>query len=101
MGMYCERYRPSEKIASDGDIAYSFYIVKSGKVAMEKNGKVLDFMSMGDYFGEDSLSYDTVKRHVNYRAENDVEVLSIGKWPFLRIFGNEFNTLVIKNIIRI
>ena len=54
MSMNCERYRTGEMICFQGEPAHSFYIVKSGKVAVEKDNRVVSFLSSGNYFGEDA-----------------------------------------------
>ena len=55
MAMNNERYRAGEVISFKEEQANCFYIVKSGKVAMEKNNKVMAFYYSGNFFGEDAL----------------------------------------------
>lgn len=45
-------FKKGENIVNDGDMANSFYIIKSGTVSILKGQKELRKMTTGDSFGE-------------------------------------------------
>lgn len=67
---------------------------------MVKNNSIITFLEAGSYFGESALSKtETIKRSATVRCETEVECLSIGKYAFLKVFG-EIDQLVERNTIR-
>jgi CRP/FNR family cyclic AMP-dependent transcriptional regulator len=57
------------------------YVVYSGKVAIEREGKLLEELSEGDSFGEMSL-IDGAPRSATARAKTDCEVAPITERAF-------------------
>jgi cGMP-dependent protein kinase 1 len=101
MEMITEHFHQDQAIVNEGDMASSFYIVKSGKVSIVKDGQTKAYLDSGFYFGEGALTKDFIsKRSATVKARTEVECLSIGKNNFLKIFGEEVNILVERNTLR-
>ena len=47
-----QQFKRGEAIVNEGDMASSYFIIKSGTVSIQKGGKELRKMSAGDSFGE-------------------------------------------------
>jgi CRP-like cAMP-binding protein len=54
-GVPIERFESGQTIFVDGSSGDKMYVVYSGKVAIEREGKLLEELSEGDSFGEMSL----------------------------------------------
>lgn len=67
-----------------------------------KNDEIKAFLDAFSYFGESCLSKDefNTKRSATVRAHTEVECLSIGRNSFFTIFGNEVESIVIRNSLR-
>jgi cGMP-dependent protein kinase len=53
--MITQNYLKNERIVNEGDQANSYFIIKSGKVCITKQGNVIREMVAGDTFGEQAL----------------------------------------------
>lgn len=56
-----ETFEENEKIINTGDIATEMYIIKEGSVSIFKNNIKVNTLCKGDYFGEHSLLYGTMR----------------------------------------
>ena len=65
------RFKQSENILDEGDLASSFYIIQEGTVIVFKDGKEIRKLTKGDYFGEQAFHYHTV-RSATVKALTDV-----------------------------
>ena len=54
------KYQPGQAIVNKGDIADSFYLVKSGKVGCYNGDQFIRYLEKGDSFGEQALYKDGV-----------------------------------------
>jgi CRP/FNR family cyclic AMP-dependent transcriptional regulator len=77
-----ERFEAGEAIFAEGSRGEKMYVVHSGKVTIEREGKVLEELSAGDSFGEMSL-IDGSPRNATARAKTDCEVAPITEKAFL------------------
>ncbi|XSG82115.1 MAG: cyclic nucleotide-binding domain-containing protein [Methyloligella sp. ZOD6] len=83
-GLPVEKFAAGEVIIPEGSQGDKMYVVCSGKVRIERAGKLLEELSPGDSFGEMSL-IDGAPRSATARAEIDCEVAPIAERMFLRL----------------
>ena len=70
------KYKEGEYIIKEGDEDYSFYILLNGIVNVEKNGHHIDYLQVGDCFGE--MGYITKgKRTASVKANADVYLIQV------------------------
>lgn len=72
----------AETVFREGDAADQMFIVHSGRVAIEHNGKVLDELGPGDPFGEMAL-VDGTPRSATARCTQPCELLVLNEKSFL------------------
>jgi CRP-like cAMP-binding protein len=76
------RFAKGEVIFAEGDKGDAMYVVRSGEVAIERGGKVMETLSGGGIFGEMAL-IDGSPRSATVRAKTDCEVAPINEKTFL------------------
>lgn len=75
------QYKAGETIVQQGEQAVAFYVIVSGKVKVEKNGKELATKGPGEAFGEMAL-LDGFPRVSDVIATEDTECLVMTRWDF-------------------
>lgn len=89
-----------EVIVNEGDPGELMYFIKSGQVGIYIQGKEVRTLGKGEYFGEQSLLYDT-KRTATVIALNNVELLSLGRENLVKVLGGHLENIIYKNSLRI
>ena len=69
-------YRDGDDIVKEGEIDDRFYIIVSGKVIVQANGKPLGALENGDCFGETSYVRGA-KRQASIKADGNVTILRV------------------------
>ena len=85
-------FEKGDKIYMKGDYAIEMFFVQSGSVSLvipHHNNQVCMTVKQGGYFGEIELIYGTT-RYFNFMADTHVNLLSLDKKEFVRIFFHEF-----------
>jgi eukaryotic-like serine/threonine-protein kinase len=72
-----QNYVASEEIVREGDMDDRFYVVVAGVCAVERNGRVIGHIGVGDCFGE-STYLPGARRAASVRAEGSVTLLRVG-----------------------
>lgn len=75
-------FKAGEAIFQEGDAGDKMYVVRSGEVAIEKNGKVMETLGPGGIFGEMAL-IDGSPRSAMAKAKTDCEVAPITEKTFV------------------
>jgi len=75
-------FRPGEVIFREGDKGNNMYVVRSGEVDIELDGKVLETLARGSIFGEMAL-IDGSPRAATARAKTNCDVAAISEKSFL------------------
>ena len=75
-------FAPGDTIFTTGDPVDYMYVVRSGEVEIERDGKVVETLSGGGIFGEMAL-IDGSPRSATARAKTDAEVAPINEKSFL------------------
>ena len=76
------RYAPGEIIFAVGDKGDNMYVIRSGEVEVERDGKIVETLSGGGIFGEMAL-IDGSPRAATARAKTACEVAPITEKTFL------------------
>lgn len=84
-----QQFKKDQAIVNEGDMASSYFIIKSGTVSILKGGKEIRKMSAGDSFGEQALYTNSV-RGASVIAESEVvRCLAIGRETITKILGDK------------
>ena len=76
------KFQPGEVIFSEGDKGDKMYVIRSGDVEVERDGKIVETLSGGGIFGEMAL-IDGSPRAATARAKTACEVAPITERTFL------------------
>jgi CRP-like cAMP-binding protein len=76
------RYAAGDVIFAEGDKGDAMYVVRSGEVTVERNGRIMETLGGGGVFGEMAL-IDGAPRSATARAKTDCEVAPINEKTFL------------------
>jgi CRP-like cAMP-binding protein len=76
------RYAAGDVVFAEGDKGDAMYVVRSGELNIERNGKVMETVGPGGLFGEMAL-IDGSPRVATVRAKTDCEVAPINEKTFL------------------
>ena len=71
-----QTYDTGQLIIQEGDSDNAFYIMLSGVVSIQKNGRTVDQLQEGDCFGEMGYLSDA-RRTANVRAQTDVSLVRV------------------------
>jgi CRP/FNR family transcriptional regulator, cyclic AMP receptor protein len=84
-----ERIMESATIVREGDIGDTFYVILEGEAKVtSKNGRVMNRLRPGDFFGEISL-LDGGPRTASVVADTPMTVLGITRKAFLRAIADQ------------
>jgi CRP-like cAMP-binding protein len=75
-------YQPGEKIFSEGDKGDQMYVIRTGEVEIERDGKIVETLIPGEVFGEMAL-IDGSQRAATARAKTACELAPISEKAFL------------------
>jgi CRP/FNR family cyclic AMP-dependent transcriptional regulator len=75
-------FQPGEVIFSEGDKGDKMYVIRTGEVEVERDGKIVENLSAGGIFGEMAL-IDGSPRAATARAKTACEVAPITEKSFL------------------
>ena len=75
-------FKPGEVIFAEGDKGDKMYVIRSGEVEIERDGKVVEKLSHGGIFGEMAL-IEGSPRAATARAATPCEVAPITEKSFL------------------
>jgi cAMP-dependent protein kinase regulator/CRP/FNR family cyclic AMP-dependent transcriptional regulator/cGMP-dependent protein kinase 2 len=84
-----ESYRPGQSIVREGEVGYSFFVIKSGRAEVTSGDQVLRQLGPGDFFGELGISSRDGKRTATVTARDQVDV-----WAML---GTNFRQLQLEH----
>ena len=73
--------KAGDAVIEENDQAAGFFIVSSGKLEAERQGKMLATYGSGDFFGEMAL-FEGFPRSATVRAVEDSELLAMTRWDF-------------------
>jgi voltage-gated potassium channel len=72
------------RLTLEGASGYSFFVIESGTVEVERGGEVLQTLGAGEFFGEAAILTGE-RRNATVTASSDVDLLVL--------FGTEFRVL--------
>ena len=73
--------KSGDAVIEENDQAAGFFVVSSGKLEVERQGKTLASYGPGDFFGEMAL-FEGFPRSATVRAVEDSELLAMTRWDF-------------------
>ena len=73
--------KAGDAVIEENDQAAGFFVVSSGKLEVERQGKTLATYGPGDFFGEMAL-FEGFPRSATVRAVEDIELLARTRWDF-------------------
>jgi CRP/FNR family transcriptional regulator, cyclic AMP receptor protein len=84
-GRFEERQvKAGTRLTTEGASGYTFFVIESGTVEVERDGAVVNTLGPGDFFGETAI-LSGERRNATITAASDVNVLVL--------FGTEFRIL--------
>jgi cGMP-dependent protein kinase len=95
--MFTQLFDSKQNIVTEGDQASSFYIIKEGVCAVIKDGQEVRRLGKGDSFGEQALYFNTT-RAMTVQAVDPVRILALGRDTVQKIFGDQIQLIVFRNI---
>lgn len=97
--MTLQRFKPGTRIVTEGDSGDLFYIIKEGTVTCTISGVEVRKLGKGDFFGEQSLLYNT-PRTATVTSIDPVKVYSIGRNQLTEALGDSFQLVMYRNTMR-
>ena len=94
-------YRDDQDIVREGEIDDRFYIIVSGKVTVQSNGRSLGALSSGDCFGETSYVRGA-KRQASIKAHGHVTILRVSSSLMEQVSSScqlRFNKVFLRSLI--
>ena len=85
--MELKRYTPGEEIIQQGEIGDEFFVIGKGNVEIVVDGKVVNTLSDGAFFGEVSLVKEQ-PRNATVRAKTDVSCFVLSKEEFQTVIDS-------------
>jgi CRP-like cAMP-binding protein len=82
-----EQYTPGQRIVTQGDSGYDFFVVSEGRAAVTHSDRQLGYLEPGDYFGEMAIMGGDGRRTATVTAVSPVVA-----WT---LFGISFRNLQI------
>ncbi len=95
-------YGQDEEIVREGEMDDRFYIIVSGRVLVESNGKTMGNLGNGDCFGETSY-VSGAKRTATIKADKPVTILSVSSTLLEQVSTEcqlRFNKVFLRILIR-
>ncbi len=95
-------YRDDQDIVREGEIDDRFYIIVSGKVTVQSNGRSLGALSSGDCFGETSYVRGA-KRQASIKAHGHVTILRVSSSLMEQVSSScqlRFNKVFLRSLIK-
>ena len=77
-----QTYPAGQPIVQEGQPGLGLYIIAEGSAEVTRGGRIIDQLSMGDFFGEMSL-IDDLPRTASVTATTTTRCLTLAKWEFL------------------
>ncbi|CAG9332462.1 PKG_39 [Blepharisma stoltei] len=91
-------YTDNQIIVEQNSLGDSFFIVKSGKVHVQKDGVNIRNITKHDYFGERSVLFNDFKRSATVVANGEVDCWIVEKKDFLNIIDEGIKVQLLKRI---
>ncbi|CAD8175040.1 unnamed protein product [Paramecium pentaurelia] len=95
-----QSFKKGQAIVNEGDMASSYFIIKSGMVKIMKGGNELRQMSVGDSFGEQALYQNSVRGASVIAVDENVCCLAIGRETITKILGDKIQVIMYNNLLR-
>ena len=73
--------KEGSEVLREGRAGAAFFLILSGTVEVEREGRIVGRLQAGDYFGEMALLTEQV-RNATIRAVTDVELFAISRLAF-------------------
>lgn len=92
-------FKAGETIFSVGDPPLAMYVVKTGEVTIERDGRVIETVGPDGFFGEMAL-VDSLPRSATAHAKTDCELAPINEKQFLFMVGETpfFSLIVMRTM---
>jgi CRP-like cAMP-binding protein len=76
--------KPEKVLVKQGRTGWDFYIIADGEARVEKNGKIINMLKPGDFFGEISL-IDGGVRMASVISETEMTLLAVSNRSFMQL----------------
>src|SRR3984885_3908428 len=100
-GAPCREFKAGEVIFNQGDAAAEFFVIQSGKVAIQLGNRLLGTLGDHDIFGEMAL-IDPAPRSATAVAKTDVKLVPVTEKQFLFLVSRTpyFALNVMRTLVR-
>lgn len=93
-------FKAEANIITQGEQGHEFFIISEGRVAIKVDGKLVNRLSPGAFFGERALMKDEL-RAADVIAIDDVTCMKLDRKDFVEIFGSMEKLLKLSNIQKV
>jgi CRP/FNR family transcriptional regulator, cyclic AMP receptor protein len=76
-------------LAREGDIGQEFFVIVEGDVVVSKDGKELNRLGPGDFFGEVALIWDSPRRTATVTAASPLRFFVLTRQAFRSLIGRQ------------
>ena len=95
-----KKYKKNEHIFKEGDKGESFYLIKSGSVnCITSNGVCVRVIKKGEYFGENSILFDSNRSLTVYANETSI-LYEVSIELLANALGSNFKNKIVYNVLR-
>lgn len=95
------KFSRGQRIVNENDPGELFYIIKEGQVSCTQGDSEIRRMARGDFFGEQALLYNSARTATITAIDNTVKCLSINRNMLASVLGDNLDSIIYKNSIRI
>ena len=100
LNMFTCSFDQGQKIFKEGEIGYSFYIIKTGSVICKSDsGEIKRTLQSRDYFGEYAVLFD-MPRSLNAISKTKVILYKISSTLLEESLGIQYRNIILKSILR-
>ena len=93
------KYKPGDKIVTEGETGQFLYIIREGTVSIQKGNQEIARCVTGNYFGDQALLYNALRTATCVAVEGEVKCVCLSRDNLQKVLGNNLQFIIEKNTI--